>query len=89
MFSADLFYHLKIVLQKIKRNRRFSHLMVVLDKLNDAYLKINSRLVYFKIGSCARKPIIFFNFSRNQLLAICQDQNIVFLTLHNTLFRLS
>ena len=65
MFSADFFYYLKIVFQKMKRNRRFSHLRVVLNKLNDAYLKINGRLVYFKIGNCARKPNIFFKFSKN------------------------
>ena len=86
MFSADLFYCLKIILQKMKRNRIFSHLTVVLNKLNDACLKINGRLVYFKIGKYTRKPIIFFNFSKNQTLVVCQDQNIVFLTLYNKFY---
>ena len=66
MFSADLFYYLKIFLQKMKRNQRFSHFRVVLNKLNDALnLKNNGRLAYFKIGNCARKSIIFFKFSKN------------------------
>ena len=65
MFSADLFYYSKIVLQKIKRNRRFSHLSVVINKLNYTYLKINGRHAYSKIGNCTRELAIFFKFLKN------------------------
>ena len=54
MFSA------KIVLQKMKRNRRFSHLSVINNKPNYTYLKINGHLAYFKIGNCTRELAIFF-----------------------------
>ena len=84
MFSADLFYHSKTVLQKMKRNRGFLHVRVVLNKLNDAYLKINGCLAYFKIGNCTREPAVFFKNFKNLSLVVCQNQKIVFLTLQNT-----
>ena len=65
MFSADLFYYSKIALQKMKRNRRFSHLRIVVNKLNNAYVKINGRPAYFKIGNCTRELTIFFKFFKN------------------------
>ena len=55
MFFADLFYYSKIALRKMKRNQRFSHLRVVINKLNNAYFEINGPFAYFKIGNCNRE----------------------------------
>ena len=65
MFPADLSYYSKIVLQKMKRNQKFSHLRIVVNKLNNAYLKINGRLAYFRIGNCTRELAIFLIFFKN------------------------
>ena len=72
MFFADLFYNSKIVLQKMKRNQRFSRLRVVINKLNNANFEINGRFAYFMIGNCTRELAIFLKCFKNYTLVISQ-----------------
>ena len=69
MFSADLFYYLRIVIKK----------------RNNTYFKINGRLAYFKIENCTRELHIFFKFFKNKSLVVSQDQNVILLTFNNTI----
>ena len=71
-FFADLFYNSKNVLQKMKRNPRFSRLRVVINKLNNAYFEINGRFAYFMIGNRTRELAIFLKCFKNYTLVINQ-----------------
>ena len=81
MFSVNLFYNSEIILQKVKRNRWFLHLRVIVKKLNNSYFKINNSPTYFKIGDCTREPYIFLKLFKNKSLVVCQTQNVIFVTL--------
>ena len=79
MFLANIFYYPKVIFKIKKRDTRLPHFWIILYKLYDIYLKIDSSLANTKLRHSANKFVVTFKFLKYFSLLVCQHLNI-FLT---------
>ena len=72
---ANIFYNLK------KRDTRLLHFWIILYKLYDIYLQIDSRLANTKLRHSANKFVVTSKFLKYLSLLVRQRQNVVLTTL--------
>ena len=62
MLSANLFYNSEIILQKVKKNRWFSHLRVIMNKFNNPILKLIVDLLILRLATALVNLLFSLNF---------------------------
>ena len=80
MFLTNIFYYPKVVFKIKKRDARLFHFRIILYKLYDIYLKVDSSLANAKLCHSANKSIVTFKFLKYFSLLVCQHQNIILTT---------
>ena len=78
MFLTDFFYYSKVILSTIKRNTRYPHFRILINKFYYTYFKIYRCLANFKFSDCVYKFAISYKFYRYFTLLVGYHQNNVF-----------
>ena len=80
MFLTNIFYYPKVFFKIKERDTRLLHFWIILYKLYDIYLKVDSGLANTKLRNSASKFIVTFKFLKYFSLLVCQHQNIILTT---------
>ena len=81
MFLTNIFLLLESNFKIKKRDTRLLHFWIILYKLYDIYLKIDSRLANTKLRHSANKLVVTFKFLEHPSFLVCSHQNIILTTL--------
>ena len=81
MFLTNIFYYSKVIFKIKKRDTRVLHFWIILYKLYDIYLKIDSSFANTKLRHSANKLVVTFEFLKHFSLLVCPHQNIILNTL--------
>ena len=81
MLLANIFYYSKVISKKKTRDTRLLHFWIILYKLYDICLKIDSSLANTKLRHSANKFVVTFKFLKHFSLLVCPHQNIILTTL--------
>ena len=65
MFLTNIFYYPKVIFKTKKRDTRLLHFWIILYKLYDIYLKINSSLANTKLRHSPNKLVVNFKFRKH------------------------
>ena len=80
IFLTNIFYYSKVIFKIKKRDTRLLHFWIILYKLYDIYLKIDSSLANTKLRHSANKLVVTFKFMKHLSLLVCPHQNIILTT---------
>ena len=78
---TNIFHYPKVIFKIKKRDTRLLHFWIILYKLHDIYLKIDSSFANTKLCHSANKFIVTFKFLKHFSLLVCPHQNIILTTL--------
>ena len=81
MFLTNIFYYPTVTFKIKKRDIRLLHFWIILYKLYDIYLKVESKLANTKLRHSANKLVVTFKFLKHFSLLVCPHQNIILTTL--------
>ena len=81
MFLTNIFYYPTVTFKIKKRDIRLLHFWIILYKLYDIYLKVDSSLANTKLRHSANKLVVTFKFLKHFSLLVCPHQNIILTTL--------
>ena len=77
MFLTIMFCCPKVIFVTKKRDTRLLHFWIILYKLCDIYLKVDSSLAKTKFRHSANKFVVTFKFLKYFSLLVWQHQNII------------
>ena len=81
MFLTNIFYYPKVIFRIKRRDARLLRFWIILYKLYDIYLKVDSSLPKTKLCHSANKFVDIFKFLKHFSLLACPHQNIILTTL--------
>ena len=81
IFLTNIFYYSKVIFKIKKQDTRPLNFWIILHKLYDIYLKIDSSLANTKLRHSSNKLVVTFKFLKHFSLLVCPHQNIIHTTL--------